>query len=138
MSIHDFLNKIKGLRLFNTIDNITVLYLGIVLVVGISSFYLGRFSVGNTSVDSTKGPGVYGQNKGKMSHAGGAQTVDESDISADIPAVENGKYFGSKNGKLYYSYGCKAGNRIAKKNIINFSSVIEAEKAGYKPSSSCK
>ncbi|MCX6756314.1 MAG: hypothetical protein NTX85_03165 [Candidatus Nomurabacteria bacterium] len=138
MSIHDFLNKIKGQGLFKILDITTMLYLGIVVVVGISSFYLGRYSAENAPVGVEKEMSVYSKNTGKMGHSERAQATNESDVSADNPSIKNSEYFGSKNGKLYYSYGCKAGNRIAKKNIINFSSVSEAEKAGYMPSNSCK
>lgn len=135
MSIHDFLNKIKGDKLFNTIDNTTVMYLGILILVGVSSFYFGRFSIENRVIGVEKGVNTYTPNRAKMSPLGGLQAQKEANVGTTI---SNGEYFASKNGKLYYSYGCKAGNRIAKKNIINFASSSEAESAGYKLSPACK
>ena len=109
------------------VDILTILYVCILIFVGITSFYLGRASVGSNMLNN--------QPKTQIN----THENMPDDISKKEGVQDNvGGYFGSINGKLYYSRGCKAGNRIAKKNIINFSSVLEAEKAGYKPSSSCK
>lgn len=124
MSIHEFYNKIKG---YVPVDILTISYLCIVIFVGMISFYLGRTSVNISDANTQSKSQVYPNGN-----------TNQSDNSTVVNADSSGGYFGSINGKLYYSYGCKAGNRIAKKNIINFSSISEAEKAGYMPSNSCK
>lgn len=123
MSIHEFFNKIKG---YIPIDMLTLVYSVVVILVGISSFYLGRISVQENSKNDTSIP------KLSMVNESGGNTSNSFSNS------KNTGYFASKNGKLYYSVGCSAGNRIAEKNIINFSTALEAEEAGYKISPSCK
>lgn len=47
------------------------------------------------------------------------------------------EFFASKSGTVYYPLACPAGDRIAAKNRVYFSSKDEAETAGYKSSSRC-
>lgn len=49
--------------------------------------------------------------------------------------MQNGTYFGSKNGTKFYTVGCKAGDRIKEENKVWFSSVEDATLQGYSPAS---
>lgn len=47
-------------------------------------------------------------------------------------------FIASKNGTKYYPVNCEAGNRIKPENRIYFASAINAQKAGYERTVSCK
>lgn len=93
--------------------------LALVLLVGIVSFGLGRFSaledvrppVAITEVpQETKPQGMY----------------------------MGGLYVASRNGSVYYYPWCSGASNIAPQNQRWFASSQEAQKAGYHPSKSCK
>ena len=110
----------------------------IVVLVGISSFFLGRLS-SNSSNNGLKieytgqgatNTGINGSNMPKIELNQG--------ITERVQKNTSGKYFASKNGHKYYSAGCSAGKSIKQENRIYFSSSTEAEKAGFVMSSSCQ
>jgi hypothetical protein len=115
-------------------DILTVI---IVILVGISSFYLGRLSnetdTGGVKIEYTSqeasAMGSIGSNNGGIS-------LNPS-ISERINNNSQGSYFASKRGKKYYPAGCSAGKSIKQENRIYFQSSSEAEKAGYTLASSC-
>ncbi len=114
MSIKDFLNKIKH---YLDIDIYTILCLFIIIIVGFSSFGLGRLSMNkNTKKDSE------------------ISIIERNDLNANVIKRE---YVASKNGKLYYRFWCKGINKINVKNRVWFSSSTDAVKSGYKPSKNC-
>ena len=47
------------------------------------------------------------------------------------------EFFASKNGTVYYPLACPSGQRIKQENRIYFTTVQEAQSAGYKESSQC-
>ncbi|MEK7643298.1 MAG: hypothetical protein AAB372_02520 [Patescibacteria group bacterium] len=49
-----------------------------------------------------------------------------------------GSFIASKNGSTYYPKACKAVGRIKDENRLYFSSVQEAELAGFTPSKQCR
>ncbi len=118
-------------------DSIIVI---IVILVGISSFYLGRLS----KEDSQNGLKI--EYTGQEAAALGSiktNEVNTGQISLN-PSIQDkmtnnteGSYFASKKGKKYYSIGCSAGKNIKQENRIYFKTPIEAEKAGYSVSTSC-
>jgi len=130
MSINNFFNKIKGKY---GIDNITIMYLFVIIGVGVSSFLLGRLSIETTQIKGTEVsiintkdvPTTITDNKFNLN------------ISIDNPVKEK-RYVASKNGKLYYPSACKGAQRIAEKNRVWFDSLSEAEKLGYTLSPNCK
>lgn len=114
-----------------------ILTVAIVILVGISSFYLGRLS----KEDSTNGLKIeYG---GQEASVIGSKEVKNSPISLNPSISERinnnsqGSYFASNRGKKYYPNGCSAGKSIKQENRIYFNTVDEAEKAGYTLASSC-
>lgn len=133
MSINHFLNKIKGRT---GIDVNTLVCLCVIVLVGLSSFGLGRLSVSNISkeedikLENTD----LGIVKGEIGKSG--------EVESSMKNIESNfkerMYVASKNGKLYYTVSCSGANRIREENKVWFASRIDAEKAGYSLSSSCK
>jgi len=137
MSIHDILHKIKG---EGSVDKTTLMYLLVIVGVGIASFGLGRLSVGtNASVVSdiaiTQEGKAYIQPP--SSRVNISKNSSKNPVSNDQMGIEK-NYLASKHGKLYYTNGCKAANRIKEENRVWFATASDAEQAGYSPSTSCK
>lgn len=132
MSIHDFLYKIKrGM----TNGNFMPVYLIIIILVGFSSFGLGRLSMmDKVYTDTIKSTSTILKEEKSISDY---STIKQKQIqSADV--FKNGNYVASKNGKLYYSTSCKGANRIKEENKVWFDTASDAEKSGYSASTSCK
>jgi hypothetical protein len=115
-------------------DVLTVI---IVILVGISSFYLGRLSKENGSqglkIEATS------QTAGALNSVSSKPntvTLNPS-IAEKTQNQGSGSYFASSRGKKYYPIGCSAGKSIKQENRIYFNTTTEAEKAGYTLSSSC-
>ena len=120
----------------------------IVVLVGLSSFGLGRLSKedinkglkveytdqqANTinTLDSFENQNLNSQNISQVN----------TENTQKVPAIPNsvGKsFFASSRGQKYYSIGCSAGKTIKQENKVYFSTKTDAEKAGYELSSSCK
>ena len=130
MSIHNLIYKIKSKT---GIDNMTLMYLLIIVGVGISSFGLGRLSA---SIDSSiKSNNVAINQPG--SSLEGLNTKDGNTLITQVNGAEK-RYVASKNGKMYYSLGCSGANRIKPENEVWFSTKEQAEKSGYALASACK
>ena len=132
MIINNFFNKIKSKY---SIDNITIIYLFVVIGVGVSSFLLGRFSV-------IKAPNVKNNisiiNKKEESALFVNNSFEQKNITTNYKQVKEKRYLASKNGKLYYPILCNGAKRIIEKNRVWFESKLEAEKLGYILSPNCK
>ena len=117
-----------------------ILSIAIVILVGISSFYLGRLS----NQSNTSGLKIE-YTAQEASVIGGTSSFKDTNsqislnptISEKINNNGEGSYFASKRGKKYYPNGCSAGKSIKQENRIYFKDTNEAEKAGYTLSSSC-
>lgn len=105
-------------------DILTVI---IIILVGLSSFGLGRLSKSNTSSGIKIEYGEELNNQG----ANVISTVSEAKTAS-------GSYFASNRGSKYYPISCSAGKDIKMENRIYFNTKEEAEGAGYALSSSCK
>ena len=131
MSINDFLNKIKGKY---TIDVTTLVCLCVIILVGVGSFGLGRLSVSSTQ-NNDKNIKIEGESVNSYTKE------REEIIPSTIDTITNTKermYVASKNGKMYYTLSCAGAKRIKPENEVWFATTTEAEKAGYKLSSTCK
>ena len=133
MSINDFMNKIKGKI---GVDRTTLLCLCIVILVGLSSFGLGRLSV--TSDESNSDIKLENSNTGIVKGEIGKSTQVENTIDNVGNSPKEKMYVASKNGKLYYTANCGGAKRIAPKNEVWFANNTDAEKSGYTLSASCK
>lgn len=130
MSIPNILNKIKGQV---PIDINTKMYLCIIILVGISSFGLGRLSVQDFS-SKDKGIAIQGSSI-KIS----PETPKPfSYVALNSINTNPHNYVASKNGKLYYSAECAGAKRIKPENQVWFEGSMDAEKSGYVLSKSCK
>jgi hypothetical protein len=130
MSITNLLNKIKDKT---GIDKYTLLYLCIIIVVALSSFGLGRLSTNNDKFvkeNNTfrKEESLIYNNFGKKDEIKNINLNTESEK----------KFVASKNGEMYYNVNCSGVSRIKLENMVWFGSKEEAEKSGYKLSSTCK
>jgi len=115
MSIHDLTQKIKSLIAGDDWRDIVII--SIVILVGIGSFFLGRWS---------KIP---------------IKTIDKvvDSIDEEIPQkTDIGNFVASKNGTKYYSFDCSGIDRIKEENKIYFATEEEAKAGGRSKSSICK
>ena len=135
MSITNYMQKIK--QFLESKKGKDIMTIAIVILVGISSFFLGRLS------NQTNTDGLKIEYTGQEASAIGANkaNIDKIMLNPSISEKTNndsrGSYFASKKGKKYYSNGCSAGKTIKQENRIYFSNKTEAENAGYTLSSSC-
>jgi hypothetical protein len=139
MSIQDLRDKIKGSG--PLISNMLPVSI-IIILVAFGSFMLGRISAEN---------GTEGEEVAIVNSEGGAPASltayasypSSSDRTADgrsssgTASSAQGVYVASKNGKLYYTKGCTAANRLSEKTKIWFDTKEAAEHAGYKAAASC-
>jgi len=132
MSINDFFNKIKGKY---AIDNITIMYLCVIIGVGVSSFCLGRLSVDDNKIRTS---GVSIVNTKDISNVINSNNNINTSTTNNINQIKEKRYVSSKNGKLYYPISCNGAKRIAEKNKVWFESSVDAEKLGYTLASGCK
>lgn len=130
MSIPNLIHKIKSKT---GIDQITFMYLIIIIGVGIGSFGLGRISKDNERDIKSNTFAIQ-----KVDYLNN-KNIEESNID-DISQIETieKKYVASKNGKMYYSLDCSGAKRIKSENEVWFSTKSDAEKSGYTLSSTCK
>jgi len=130
MSIHNLIDKIKSKT---GIDNMTFVYLLIIVGVGISSFGLGRLSVSDNSTTKDNNMPI----KQLEGSTEGLNTKDGNTLITQVNGAEK-RYVASKNGKMYYSIGCSGANRIKPENEVWFATKEQAEKSGYALASACK
>jgi hypothetical protein len=115
--------------------NFMPIYLIILILVGFSSFGLGRLSmIDKVYPDSIKSTSVVSNEEKSLRNY---STVKQKQ-SQGTNISKEGNYVASKNGKLYYSASCKGANRIKEENKVWFDTASDAEKSGYSPSTSCK
>jgi hypothetical protein len=125
MSITNLLNKIKSKINF---DKQVFLLIIVVILVGGSSFGLGRLSVNREVEDNIIIENI--ENK----------VVNEQETGYNKEEALNSekRYVASKNGTKYYSRDCSGANRIKLENQIWFKNREDAEKSGFTYSSTCK
>ncbi len=113
-------------------DILTIL---VVILVGISSFGLGRLSVVSKSSEL------------KILQAslveGNLELKEETPATLSAKSASSNqnsdkKYFASVKGSKYYPVGCSAGKSIKIENRKYFATKEAAEKSGYQLSNSCK
>ncbi len=129
MSIHNIFDKIKSNL---GLDNITIVYLLVIVGVGTGSFALGRLSISDS----------YNQ-ADNMAQVEPKALIEDAEVNkADILPINQSqtekRYVASKNGKMYYPLGCGGAKRIKKENEVWFKTAEEAEKSGYTRSVTCK
>lgn len=105
----------------------------VIILVGLISFGLGRLS----KIRDNKPP-ITIENVGAI--AGQIKPVLSPKTVQNELVIPNqgGMLVGSKNGSKYHYPWCSGALRIKEENKIWFSSMEEAQKAGYTPASNCK
>ncbi|MSU55402.1 MAG: hypothetical protein EXS46_02575 [Candidatus Taylorbacteria bacterium] len=140
MSIRDWWKKIKGVQQYReklTLSGISTsrYYISaIIVLVGLSSFGLGRLS----SIEDGRRP-ITIEETNQISKI--SEPTTEENISATQAKETNqnssgGKLIASRNGTKYYLPWCSS--NIAEKNKIWFNSEVEAKAKGYEPATNCK
>jgi len=137
MSIKEKLQKIK-LFLTESERREKTLIIGIIFLVGIASFGLGRLS----AFDAQKEP-VKIEMNGNLTPEVPQVKISgtekkEAVLGAEIELKKGGFVVASKNGNKYHFPWCSGGKRILEENKIYFESTEEARAAGYEPAGNCK
>lgn len=150
MSIKDYGEKIKSfkgslLERLGGEEGVHRWYTAtIVVLVGLSSFGLGRLSIldearepiviEETSVPEAANLVQTPQASGNTQTAAVSNSLSSANTPAETPAT--GKIMASKNGTRYYFAWCSS--NIAEKNKIWFNSEAEARAKGLLPAANCK
>jgi hypothetical protein len=141
-SIQEMYENIK--RLF---ENDTLYFMVLLVLVGATSFGLGRWSAIGTY--STKDTIVSSQTASvgstvkaakitpKESTAQIKEKVVEDTMSLEA-AISEAKYVASKSGSKYHLLWCPGAKSIKESNKVFFKSKEEAEGEGYTPAANCK
>jgi len=123
MSIHDYIQKIK--RVVGGEESHDIAILLTVILVGIGSFFIGRWSKTTEKQRVTD----YSIQSGDLLIKEVTVTQNESQI---------GDFVASRNGAKYYPIGCSGINRIKEDNKVYFRTEAEAQASGLTKSSTCK
>jgi hypothetical protein len=98
---------------------------GVLILVGVASFGLGRQSVESGEEAAIVAP----------KEAIESQPVLEERVEGPLPST---LYVASKNSQVYHLPHCSGAKNISPANKITFASKEEAEAAGYRPAANCK
>lgn len=66
------------------------------------------------------------------------ERISQISAASESETLNSGMVYGSKSGKLYYTIGCTAGNRIKPENRVFFDDELAAQEEGYTKSKQCK
>lgn len=126
-------NTIAKVKQWLQENNKDLLVAGIIFLVGLASFGLGRLSV----LVSRKEPIMIEQPEGQEVNASAEpQKTAEKDLAGVV--LSRGKYVASRNGKVYHLPWCAGAQRIKEENKIWFQTKEEAESRGYNPAGNCE
>ena len=128
------MEKIKGFMQSEKGKDIMIVI--IVILVGLSSFELGRLSKetnqSGIKILNTDEKGYSDQNLNQI------ENQSANVFSATNSTISNSKtFFASSRGTKYYTTSCSAGKTIKLENRVYFQTGEEAQQAGYVLSSSC-
>jgi hypothetical protein len=123
------------------------LYIAVLLVfVGVTSFGLGRLSVGEggpTASEPVEKVQLLASSTALAPYLSSTTTSlvarnEAAVITAPVPKPAlAGPYVGSKSGTKYYLTTCASAKRIKEANKVYFASVNDAKAAGYTPAANC-
>jgi len=143
MSITESKQKIKDFSGSPVARDIYIILL--IVLASCASFGLGRMSVQDNREPIAIEYDPQIAQAGLLVPAGqnvpmyATKNLDKNLLTASVGStVSTGmKYVASSRGKNYYALSCSGVKTLSEANKIYFSTTIEAEKAGYKKSSSC-
>lgn len=99
-----------------------------IILVAIIGFCLGRISGLQEKRPAVK---IISNSSGEVKGVSTEQAQPSQNATA-------GEVVASKSGTKYHYPWCAGAKQISAKNLITFSSIDEAKKAGYTPASNCK
>jgi hypothetical protein len=118
-----------------------VLSVGIMLVVSLSSFVLGRMSIEHTSTLPEPVPMTITTattTEVVRSNETNTHTSIQVDTASSTSPVTEGTYVGSRKGTKYHLPWCAGAKTISAENKVWFQSKEEAASRGYTPAQNCK
>ena len=137
MNIHDIWGKCKSF-----IDSRDVYTVLIIILVGLSSFGLGRLSLFESRHEPIRLENIMqnnAENSPSNDTVGNVGNIFKSvDAQKQTAIAKGGMYVASKSGKKYHLPWCSGAKTIKPENLLTFGSKEEAEKAGYTPAGNCK
>lgn len=126
-------------KLKSYLSNDAIFMAGLLLCVGISSFGLGRLSIGSSVLDQERVSQV-------ALISSSLPVISQSTTTASTSSVvqnpvflvpEPARYVGSKSGTKYHLETCSGAKRIKPENKIYFKTTNDAEAAGYSKAANC-
>ena len=144
VSIQELYTNIKHL-----LKNQDIGTVGVIVLVGILSFSLGRFSDGGLGQGMENGDSSGIQEviqalpvtaEASRASIDSSAPVEDSERERETtPAgASEGSYVASKSGEKYHLPWCSGAQRIKEENKVWFKTKAEAEAAGYAPAANCK
>ena len=120
----------------------TLLLPTIVMLVGIGSFFFGRFSAleacsGHIIIHPPNNAEIIANPTSATPDFLGEQNATDTQEEIQQKDVPH-NFVASKNGSKYYLPTCASANRISVANRVYFGTKKDAESAGYTPASNCK
>ena len=133
MSIQELVLKFKG---YATLTE--YLLGGLIIIVSLASFFLGRASINNSQGSIVAD--TYNTQSASLAESAIKRppTQDTDNVTAKGEQTNTGGYVASKNGTKYHLPWCGSAQQIKEENKIWFATKEEAEKAGYTPAGNCK
>lgn len=124
-------------KLKSLLDSDTLFLCGLIILVAIASFLLGRYTtVVVTPPDTVPGSGI------RLIASSSPLTGATSSAYLQTAAVggqndPRGEYVASKSGAKYHHVTCSGAGQIKDENKIYFATAIAAEAAGYTRAQNC-
>lgn len=118
-------------KLKSYLKNDHIFYGLLIFMVGLVSFYCGRFSV--IFDNNTEGELEDSLNKSEFL----TEKTTKTETISSFVEVEGEGVVASKSGTKYHLPSCPGAKSIKSENLITFGSIAEAEAAGYKRAQNC-
>lgn len=133
VSIQDKVSQFKGF-----VTNTDIVLSGLIIVVSIASFSLGRLSVPDSFSPKNQESQALSPIMGETAPNIRIETASSTNTTVPDANVTEKRYVASKSGTKYHLPWCGGAKQIKEENKIWFSTKEEAEKAGYTPAANCK
>jgi len=113
-------------------------YAVLVVLVGVSAFALGRYSVSASPMVVRWGGGESAVGAVSLAYTNSeAALVATSTLLLKTESAATGAFVASRSGTKYHDVHCSSAARISEANRIYFATVADARAAGYTPAANC-
>ena len=136
MSIEEIGQKIKWLG--GLVQKRDIYGLCVVVLVALSSFFLGRLSVFEERAVPVTIENISANSPVVLGEFTESSVVNEAPVSVKVTKPSAGTYVGSKNGTKFHLPYCPGASQISETNKVWFQTKEEAIAKGYSPASNCK